>query len=165
MSAPYLGIDILVSEHATTTLKGKAVGKNIPTVAKLTQGEVVTLANKALQSLCERGTNVLLEGRSQTVNYIRSPHRFELVLANPQVIGMRRLAQILMGKALEILGADGTDAQGALRAALEKLADDSGIVTLRVLRDADSNTTAAIIRAFGNNPAFREVSMRIINIS
>ena len=35
------------------------------------QGEVVTLANKALQSLCARGTNVLLEGRSQTVNYIR----------------------------------------------------------------------------------------------
>ena len=39
------------------------------------QGEVVTVANKALQSLCARGTNVLLEGRSQTVNYIRQwPH-------------------------------------------------------------------------------------------
>ena len=39
------------------------------------QGEVVTLANKALQSLCSRGTNVLLEGRSQTVNYIRQVAR------------------------------------------------------------------------------------------
>jgi len=120
VSAPKLGIELLVSEHATTTLKGKKVGKNIPTVAGLTQGEVVTLANKALQSLCSRGTNVLLEGRSQTVNYIRSPHRFELVLKDPQVIGMRRTAQVLMGKALQSLG-DSRDVKAALNTALEWL--------------------------------------------
>ena len=45
------------------------------TVCHVLQGEVVTLANKALQSLCSRGTNVLLEGRSQTVNYIRQVAR------------------------------------------------------------------------------------------
>ena len=44
-------------------------------VCHVLQGEVVTLANKALQSLCSRGTNVLLEGRSQTVNYIRQVAR------------------------------------------------------------------------------------------
>ena len=103
----------------------------------------MTLANKALQSLCSRGTNVLLEGRSQTVNYIRqvarsfllqslsrsdccsglmcrSPHRFELVLKDPQVIGMRRTAQVLMGKALQSLG-DSGDVKAALNTALEYL--------------------------------------------
>ena len=165
------------------------------------QGEVVTLANKALQSLCSRGTNVLLEGRSQTVNYIRqvarsflwqslpldercthvdgrirevayvygrlcfwwlacrSPHRFELVLKDPQVIGMRRTAQVLMGKALQSLG-DSRDVKAALSSALDALAAESNVISLAQLRQADSQTTAAIIRAFSDNAVFREVSLR-----
>jgi hypothetical protein len=36
------------------------------------------------------GMTVLLEGREQTVNYIDSPHRFELVMSDSKLIGMRR---------------------------------------------------------------------------
>ena len=161
----------------------------------LWQGEVVTLANKALQSLCARGTNVLLEGRSQTVNYIRhvpqaamcvavldeappldaacsrvvgrsvvyvvvlvcrSPHRFELVLKDPQVIGMRRTAQVLMGRALQLLG-DDRDVKAALWSALAALASENNVISLAQLRKADSQTTAAIIRGFGEDAVFREV--------
>ena len=35
------GLELLVSNVANTTLKEPRVGKNIPTVAKMTQGEVV----------------------------------------------------------------------------------------------------------------------------
>ena len=50
----------------------------------------------------------------------RSPHRFELVLQDPQVIGMRRTAQVLMGRALQLLG-DGRDVKAALKSALGAL--------------------------------------------
>jgi hypothetical protein len=44
--------------------------------------------------------NVLLEGREQTLNYIRTPHRFELKLRDPQVIGQRRAAQLIGAETL-----------------------------------------------------------------
>ena len=88
-----LGLDLLVSEHANTTLKGKMVGGNIPTVAEVTQGEVVKFASDACKMMGEAGVTVLLEGRSQTVDYIDSPHRFELTMSDSQLIGMRRAAQ------------------------------------------------------------------------
>jgi hypothetical protein len=43
---------------------------------------------------------VLLEGREQTVNYVRSPYRFELVLSHPELIGQRRAAQRIMALAM-----------------------------------------------------------------
>ena len=86
----------------------------------------------------------------------RSPHRFELVLKDPQVIGMRRTAQVLMGRALQLLG-DGRDVKAALWSALAALAAESNIISLAQLRKADSQTTAAIIKAFSNNAIFREV--------
>jgi hypothetical protein len=43
---------------------------------------------------------VLLEGREQTVNYVRSPYRFELVLSHPELIGQRRAAQRIMAMAM-----------------------------------------------------------------
>ena len=75
------------------------------------------------------GMNVLIEGRKQTLDYVRTPHRFELVLSDSSVIGQRRAAQRMMGEALSRLSASGLadDASAeqvgkALRAALTEMA-------------------------------------------
>lgn len=47
------------------------------------------------------GLFVLLEGREQTVNYVRTPDRFILELSDQSLIGKRRAAQRLMADALE----------------------------------------------------------------
>ena len=44
-----LGLNLLVSDVANTTLKEPKVGKNIPTVAKMTQGEVIKFAAGAAE--------------------------------------------------------------------------------------------------------------------
>eukprot|EP00968_Pinguiococcus_pyrenoidosus_P015911 scaffold1495_cov248-Pinguiococcus_pyrenoidosus.AAC.1 len=82
-----LGLDLLVSEVQNTTLKQRKVGKNIPTVAQETQGEVVKFAADALKQLSDAGKIVLLEGREQTVNYIPTEYRFELIMSDPELIG------------------------------------------------------------------------------
>ena len=94
------GLSLRVSEVANTLLKEPKVGKNIPTVAKATQGEVIAFAAAAAEKMRADGMNVLMEGRAQTLNYVRTPHRFELTLSQPLVIGMRRAAQRMMGSAL-----------------------------------------------------------------
>lgn len=94
------GVDALVSEIANTTLKEPRVGKSIPTVAKMTQGEVILFAAAAAETMRSDGLNVLMEGRKQTLDYVETPHRFELVLSDPLVIGMRRAAQRMIGGAL-----------------------------------------------------------------
>ena len=117
-----LGYDLLVSEVANTVLKEPRVSKNIPTVAEMTQGEVVCFAAKAAELMRADGMNVLMEGRSQTLDYIRTPHRFELTLPEPIIIGMRRAAQRMMGSALEGLKRNPqTDAYHALRDALFRM--------------------------------------------
>mmetsp|Transcript_34515 Transcript_34515/g.103126 ORF Transcript_34515/g.103126 Transcript_34515/m.103126 type:complete len:305 (+) Transcript_34515:101-1015(+) len=88
-----LGIDVKVSEVANTLLKEPRVGKNIPTVAEKTQGEVVKFAGDAVRKMGEAGTVVLLEGREQTLNFIPSPYRFCLMMSDTTVIGQRRAAQ------------------------------------------------------------------------
>jgi cytidylate kinase len=108
------GHDLLVSKVANTTLKEPRVGKNIPSIAKLTQGEVIKFAGGAAEQMRADGMNVLMEGRSQTLDYVRTPHRFELTLAQPLVIGQRRAAQRMMAAALAKLGA----ASGASAAAV-----------------------------------------------
>lgn len=77
-----LGLDLLVSEVKNTELKSPKVSKNIPTVAQVTQGEVILFAANAVETMCKDGLVVLLEGREQTVNYVRTPHRFTLVLSD-----------------------------------------------------------------------------------
>ena len=37
----------------------------------------------------------------QTLDYVRTPHRFELTLSDPLIIGYRRAAQRMMGEALK----------------------------------------------------------------
>merc|ERR1712039_585328 len=93
------GHDTLVSQVANTTLKEPEVGKNIPTVAEVTQGEVIKFAAAAAEAMRADGMNVLMEGRAQTLNYVRTPHRFELTLSAPIIIGMRRAAQRMIASA------------------------------------------------------------------
>ena len=49
--------------------------------------------SQAVEHLCANGMNVLLEGRVETLNFFRSPYRFELVVENPDILGYRRGAQ------------------------------------------------------------------------
>jgi len=96
------GLDTCVSEIQNTVLKGPDVAKNIPTVAKVTQGEVIVYASAAIEKMVSSDKNivVLLEGREQTVNYVRSPFRFNLTLSDSTLIGKRRAAQRIMAAAL-----------------------------------------------------------------
>lgn len=104
-----LGIDCLVSEVKNTELKGPKVSKNIPTVAKVTQGQVVKFAADATKKMGEDGLNVLLEGREATVNYVETPYRYCLVMSDTTVLGQRRAAQIIGATALKNLGPDTED--------------------------------------------------------
>jgi len=116
------GHDLLVSQVANTTLKGPSVGKNIPTVAEMTQGEVIKFAAAAAEAMRADGMNVLMEGRAQTLDYVRTPHRFELILSQPLVIGKRRAAQRMMGAGQAKLKAVGV--KEATRAEVTKLLDE-----------------------------------------
>jgi hypothetical protein len=101
-----LGLDLLVRDVQNTLLKDPKVSTNIPTVAEVTQGEVVVFASSALQMLAADGWVVLLEGREPTVNYVPTPHRFTLTLQQEDgmlLIGKRRAAQRLMGATLAAL--------------------------------------------------------------
>ena len=99
-----LGLDLLVSEVQNTALKDPRVSKNIPTVAEVTQGEVVLFASSAIEKMGSDGIFVLLEGREQTVNYVRTPLRFTLTLSDMSLIGKRRAAQRLAAAALGEVG-------------------------------------------------------------
>ena len=119
-----LGLNVWVHDIQNTDLKAPHVSSNIPAVAELTQGEVLTYAIQAVDTLRIAGYTVLLEGREQTVNYVRSPHRYSLTLSDPSLIGKRRAAQRLMATALARLPVDeddNTDATNAVHQALEEL--------------------------------------------
>jgi len=116
-----MGLDVLVSDVANTLLKDPKVAKNIPAVAKETQGEVVRFAGDAVRQMGEAGTVVLLEGRQQTLDFIPSEFRFCLTMSDPTVIGARRAAQRIGADALGKLK-DGVDAAEVLKASLEVIA-------------------------------------------
>lgn len=116
-----LGIDARVSEIANTLLKEPKVAKNIPTVAKETQGEVVKFAGDACEKMGKAGVCVLVEGREQTLNFIPSSYRFCLTMSDTGVIGARRAAQRIAAEAAKNLK-DGDDVEGVVRAALATVA-------------------------------------------
>lgn len=116
-----LGLDVKVSAVANTLLKEPMVAKNIPTVAKETQGEVVKFAGDAVQKMGEAGTVVLLEGREQTLNFIPSPYRFCLTMSDMTVIGARRAAQRIAADALGRFK-EGDDAAEVVKASLAAIA-------------------------------------------
>lgn len=106
-----LGLDMMISQVENTDLKSPKVSKNIPTVAQVTQGEVILFAASAVETMGKDGLVVLLEGREQTVNYVRTPFRFTLMLSDESLIGKRRAAQRLMADALKKLPEGAPDAQ------------------------------------------------------
>jgi len=116
-----LGVDALVSSIQNTDLKSPAVSSAIPTVAGATQGEVVLFAGAACATMGDAGTAVLLEGREETVNYVRSPHRFVLMLSDESLIGKRRAAQRIAAVALASVGEEASqeDVDRAIDGALE----------------------------------------------
>ncbi|KAG5500279.1 hypothetical protein JIQ42_04616 [Leishmania sp. Namibia] len=93
-----------VVDVQNTLLKAPLISSKVPTVAQQTQGEVIRFGSGAVKQLSADGYNVILEGRSQTLDYIASPLRFELVIPDVAVLGQRRAAQRVMAKALEMLG-------------------------------------------------------------
>merc|ERR1740130_668144 len=121
-----LGMKHMVSEVQNTVLK--TVSKDIPTVAEKTQGEVVTFIQDALKKMTADGVNVLLEGRSQTLNYIRTPHRFELKLKDMSVVGQRQAAMILGGEVKKTNPSN----EAAIRAALDKELLERLVVDMKV---------------------------------
>jgi len=106
-----LGMDMYVSEVQNTVLKESKVAKFIPTVAEKTQGEVVNFAADAMETMGKGGIFVLLEGREQTVNYVRTPFRFTLILSDESLIGKRRAAQRVMATTLEKVSITSIDAE------------------------------------------------------
>merc|ERR1712232_934685 len=114
-----LGLKHFVSKVEKTVLKDSKVGKNIPTVAEVTQGEVIQFVNGALAKMAAGGVNVLVEGREQTLNHIRSPHRFELVLDDTSIIGTRQAALKMGDKAYKKLK-DTTADEDVIKAALDE---------------------------------------------
>lgn len=92
-----------VSSIANTDLKLPIISSRVPAVAELTQGEVISFASNAVHTLTQAGYNVLLEGRAQTLQYIPTPYRFELVIPDTKVLGQRRAAQRVMAAALPMI--------------------------------------------------------------
>ena len=80
---------------------------------------MIKFAAAAAAKMTADGMNVLMEGRSQTLDYVRTPHRFELFLPQPLIIGQRRAAQRMMGAALTALKEEAAPSEGAVRAALK----------------------------------------------
>mmetsp|Transcript_24290 Transcript_24290/g.43077 ORF Transcript_24290/g.43077 Transcript_24290/m.43077 type:complete len:539 (-) Transcript_24290:342-1958(-) len=95
-----LGYNERVSQVNKTLLKSKQVATNIPKVAGVTQGEVIMFVKDALNKMAAAGLNVLVEGRAATLKYIETPHRFELVMSDENIIGARRAAQRIGALAL-----------------------------------------------------------------
>ena len=113
-----------VSEVQNTLLKAPVISANVPTVAGQTQGEVILFARRAVETLRRNGHNVILEGRAQTLNYIPTEHRFELVMPDARLLGQRRAAQRVIAHALKQLSGSSTtpeEAEAAVRAAAEQL--------------------------------------------
>jgi hypothetical protein len=117
------GLDLLVSEVKNTTLRTPQINKKNPTVAKMTQGEVVVFARGAADKMRDAGCNVLVEGREQTLNHLRTPYRFELTLPDPTIIGARRAAQRMMGAAQEALKGVSAPTPAEVHAELGKALD------------------------------------------
>jgi len=141
-----LGVDMFVLKVANTELKGPKVRGVIPTVAKFTQGEVVKFASAAVNDMGKDGLTVLVEGREQTVNYIDTPYRFCLTMADTSVIGMRRAAQVIGAQALKRLQENPSESpRQACQYCLKELAD----------KTPGLNTFLDRLSAVARNPAFQ----------
>jgi len=80
--------------------------------------KVILFAANAIQQMGADGIFVLLEGREQTVNYVRTPLRFTLTMSDMTLIGKRRAAQRLAAGTLSMVG------EGASEEEIGKALDD-----------------------------------------
>jgi len=165
-----------VADIVNTVLKEPTVGGRVPTVAGTCQGEVVLFAGEAVKTLKEAGHNVLLEGRAQTLNHIRTPTRFTLVIREPELLGSRRAAQRVMAGAVDKLKGAGGGDDAAVAAAVKEVckelsapskpaakpaADKAGpaaTLTWEVLSKQDDRTSNAVIALLEGDPAFKALS-------
>lgn len=92
-----------VKSVENTLLKTTQVSKAVPIVAELTQGEVILLGQDAASKLSSAGFNIILEGRAQTLQYIETKNRFELKVPDITLLGERRVAQIVIARALQLM--------------------------------------------------------------
>jgi hypothetical protein len=64
--------------------------------------------------------------RQETLNFVRTPYRFNLSLSDKQLIGKRRCAQKVMAKVLDLAkngSADASDESSLVEAAKQAVAD------------------------------------------
>jgi cytidylate kinase len=155
-----LGMKHFVSEVEKTVLKDSKVAKNIPTIAEVTQGECVMFVSDALAKMAAAGINVLVEGREQTLNHLRTPHRFELVLDDNSIIGKRQAALQVGGKAWEQVKSATAD-QATCDAAIKAALADLGKVTADTLSKQNSETSQAILSAYSEDPLFQKIADRL----
>lgn len=92
-----------VKEIENTFLKAPPISSAVPIVAELTQGEVICFGQEAVNALSRAGFNIILEGRAQTLQYIDTKNRFELMFPEISLVGERRGAQRVMARALELV--------------------------------------------------------------
>lgn len=92
-----------VKSIENTLLKTPQVSKAVPIVAELTQGEVILLGQDAASKLSSAGFNTILEGRAQTLQYIDTKNRFELKVPDITLLGARRVAQIVIARAVLLI--------------------------------------------------------------
>lgn len=118
-----LGVDELVSNIALTELRKPQISNNVPLVAEKAQAQVVKLCIQAVEKLASDGKVVLLEGRRETLDFIPSRFRFELVMPAEglMLIGQRVASQRIMAVASKKAQAGESLAEGILRA-LDKVA-------------------------------------------
>ena len=106
---------LYVSQIAHTILQRPSIAQNVPLVAERSQGEVVQFTSQSMEKLSELRCHVLAEGRAQTLDYIRTPYRFELVMlgeadSTPSMeclLGQRRAAQRVMAATFKYLEENG----------------------------------------------------------
>lgn len=128
-----LGFKHRVSEVQGTLLREPQIGKNVPLVAGACQGEVINFVADAVDMMKAAGLNVLMEGRQQTLQYVRTPYRFRLVLKDQAIVGERRATQLISIKAVEKLqevtgghrAPSAEEVEGAIRSALSELSASS----------------------------------------
>lgn len=156
-----LGLKYFVSEVEKTVLKDSKVAKNIPTVAEVTQGECILFVSDALAKMSAAGINVLVEGREQTLNHLRTPHRFELVLADNNIIGKRQAALQVGGKAWDEVGKNAGADPAGVDAAIKKGLYSLTRVTADVLAKQNSETSNAILTAYAEDATFQQVADRL----
>merc|ERR1712216_384023 len=119
-----LGHNVWFADVQNSLLRTKEVSERVPIVAEQTQGEVIQFAGAAADAMSKDGVLVVMEGREQTLQFVRTKHRFELVMKEPKLIGERQAALKIMGKVAPQLdewkGLEKPEAEGKIKNAISE---------------------------------------------